>query len=187
MENMFKEGEADLRKRVKLSVPKLIKEIFDKDIEYFNIKLEKLCNIIVQEMGYESVLRIQDKLKNERKIPITFNLKERNTKFLQDMIKRSPEKLETEFFRSLFSTYCNLHPSLRERIIKKNLYFEIELSIKEKLPIKISYNNEVIDILPIIFLRNSLTDYNSLECINKKSKETIILQLKNIEILHTNL
>lgn len=60
---MFKEGKADLRKRVKLSVPKLIKEIFDKDIEYFNIKLEKLCNIIVQEMGYEPVLRIQDKLK----------------------------------------------------------------------------------------------------------------------------
>ncbi|MGL5764040.1 MAG: hypothetical protein ACRCX8_00220 [Sarcina sp.] len=176
-----------MRKRVKLSIPKLIKEILDKDIEYFNIKLEKLCNIIVQEMGYEPVLRIQDKLKNERKIPITFNLNERNTKFLQDMIKCSPEKLETEFFRSLFSTYCNLHPSLREKVVKKNLYLEIEISIKEKLPIKVSYNNKVIDILPITFLRDILTDYNSLECTNEESKETMVLQLKNIEILNTNL
>lgn len=187
MVNIFKERKVDLRKRVKLSIPKLIKEILDKDIEYFNIKLEKLCNIVVQEMGYEQVLRIQDKLKNERKIPITFNLNERNTKFLQDMIKCSPEKLETEFFRSLLSTYCNFHPSLREKIIKKNLHLEIELSIKEQLPIKISYNNKIIDILPITFLRDTLTEHNSLECLNNETKEKIVLQLKNIEILNTNL
>lgn len=170
-----------MRKRIKLSIPKLIKEILDQDTTYFNIKLERLCNLIVQEMGYEPTLRIQDKLKTERKIPITFNLNERNTNYLQNMILNSTEKVETEFFRSLLSTYANLHPSLREKVIKKNLYLELELTIRDSLTIKISYDNKITDILPLSFQRDKTNGYNWLEA--KVDTEKYLFRLRDIDIL----
>ncbi|MGL5596253.1 MAG: hypothetical protein ACRDDH_20155 [Cetobacterium sp.] len=170
-----------MRKRIKLSIPKLIKEILDQDTFYFEIKLERLCNIIVQEMGYEPTLRIQDKLKNERKIPITFNLNERNSSYIQNMILNSSENIETEFFRSLLSTYANLHPSLRERVVKKSIYTDIELAIKEKLNLKISYQDKIIDIIPLIFQRDDESNYNQLQGII--NSERIIFRLKDIDIL----
>lgn len=170
-----------MRKRIKLSIPKLIKEILDQDTFYFEIKLERLCNIIVQEMGYEPTLRIQDKLKNERKIPITFNLNERNSSYIQNMILNSSENIETEFFRSLLSTYANLHPSLRERVVKKSIYTDIELAIKEKLNLKISYQDKIIDIIPLVFQRDDESNYNQLQGI--LNSERIIFRLKDIDIL----
>ncbi|MGL5350878.1 MAG: hypothetical protein ACRDA0_10000 [Cetobacterium sp.] len=170
-----------MRKRIKLSIPKLIKEILDQDTFYFEIKLERLCNIIVQEMGYEPTLRIQDKLKNERKIPITFNLNERNSSYIQNMILNSSENIETEFFRSLLSTYANLHPSLRERVVKKSIYTDIDLAIKEGYNIKISYEHKIIDITPLSFQRTNDSNYNYLEGV--LNNEKYLFKLKNIDIL----
>ncbi len=136
-------------------------------------------------MGYENTLRIHDKLKNERKIPITFNLTERNTKYLTNMILNSSEKVEAEFFRSLLSTYANLHPSLRERVIKKNLYLELEIAIKENLLIKISHDNKIIDVSTLSFKRDSDTGYNCVEVIC--NKERYIFKIKDIEILKANI
>ena len=171
MQNKTIERNSDLRKRVKISIPKLIKEILDKDISYFNIKLEKLCNVIVQEMGYEPLLRIH----------ITFNLTERNTGFLQDMIRNSSEKTESEYFRCLLSTYSNLHPSIRERIIKKNLFLDIERALKENLTVKISYSNMILNTRFILFVRDSQNEYNHIDIDNS---ELITLCLKDIEILN---
>lgn len=182
--SIVKETE-DLRKRIKLSIPKLIKEILDKDIDYYGIKIEKLCNIVVQEMGYEEVLRIHDKLKSDRKIPITFNLTDRNTKFLPSMLTNSSEKMETEFFRSLFSTYANLHPSLRERVVKKSVYIELELAIKNHTEVKISYENKISDVIPLSFQRDEETGYNYLEV--EVFGERFLYRLKDIEILKINL
>lgn len=182
--NIIEETE-DLRKRIKLSIPKLIKEILDKDTEYYGIKLEKLCNVVVQEMGYEETLRIHDKLKSDRKIPITFNLTDRNTKFLPSMLANSSEKMETEFFRSLLSTYTNLHPSLRERVIKKSAYIELELAIKNQTEVKISYESLILDIVPLSFRRDEETGYNYLEA--ESLGERYLYRLKDIEILKINL
>lgn len=157
----------------------------DEDIKYFEIKLEKLCNIVLQEMGYETILRIHDKLKSERKIPITFNLTERNTKYLANMIANSSENVEAEFFRSLLSTYANLHPSLRERVIKKNLYLELEIAIKENLLIKISHDNKIIDVNILAFKRDSNTGYNCVEA--TCNKERYIFKIRDIEILKANI
>lgn len=174
-----------MRKRVKLSIPKLIKEILDKDTDYFGIKLEKLINIVVQEMGYEELLRIHDKLKSDRKIPITFNLNDRNTKFLPNMIANTGEKLETEFFRSLLSTYANLHPSLRERVVRKSIYIELELAIKSGSGIKLSVEGRIVDVTAISLQRDDESGYNYLEVV--QFRERYLYRLKDIEILKINL
>lgn len=136
-------------------------------------------------MGYESTLRIHDKLKNERKIPITFNLTERNTKYLSNMIANSSEKVEAEFFRSLLSTYANLHPSLRERVIKKNLYIELEIAIKENVLVKISHDNKILDVHVLDFKRDFTTGYNCVEVIVNKEKH--LFKIRDIELLKVNI
>lgn len=176
-----------MRKKIKVSVPKLVKDILTLDLEAFNVKLEKLCNIIIQEMGYDSFLPLHEKMKNEKTTILSFNLNKKNSQFLSDMIKNSSEDLESEFFRSLFSSYSNLHPTLREKLIKKNTYLEIELSIKFKLPLKISFKEQILDIKPLKFTRNSPFDYNLVECLNLNNNTILILELRFIEILNTKL
>lgn len=170
-----------MRKRVRVSLPKLIKEILSQDLLYFGLKMEKLCNLVVQELGYDKTLRIHDKIKDERKVTIHFNLTERNTMFFKDMLNESDEEVETEYFRRLLSTYANLHPSIRERIIKSYLFKELLYAIKQKRLIKVAINKEIYDILPLELSRDEETGYNLLKA--KNGSGIYFYKIKEIELL----
>lgn len=170
-----------MRKRVKVSIPKLIKEILTKDVEYFSLKRERLCNIILQEMGYDKTLRLHDKITSDRKISINFNLNERNTLFFKDMIKESEEEIEAEFFRRLLSTYGNMHPSLREKVVRKEFFRELEYAIKRSCYIKIANGNEVLNVLPLEILRDQEHGYNLIKV--KKDEEIYIYKAQELELL----
>jgi len=170
-----------LRKRIKVSLPKLIKDLLNEDLIYFELKMERLCNLIVQEMGYDQTLRLHEKIVNDKKANVYFNLNSRNTSFFKDMLEESEENLETEYFRRLLSTYVNLHPSIRERVIKKRLFLEIETAIKNSIEIKIAVNKEIYNVIPLEILRDSKTNYNLLKV--KNNEEVFLYKIKNIEIL----
>lgn len=47
-----------MRKKVRLSISRLVYEVMEKDIAYFGMKRETLYNSILQGIGFENVLEI---------------------------------------------------------------------------------------------------------------------------------
>lgn len=170
-----------MRKRVKITLPKLIKEILNEDLIYFDLKMENLCNIIVREMGYDQTLRLHDRLSNKEKTSINFNLNRRNSMFFSNMLEESEENVEAEYFRRLLSTYANLHPSIRERIVKKTMFIELEDAVKKKLGIKIAKGQEVYNVIPLGMERDKKTGYNLLKI--KLNEEIVLYKVTDIELL----
>lgn len=170
-----------MRKRIKISLPKLIKEILNEDLIYFELKMENLCNIIVREMGYDQTLRLHDRISNEEKASINFNLNKRNSIFFNNMLEESEENIEAEYFRRLLSTYVNLHPSIRERIVRKTTFIELEYAIKKKLEIKIAKGKEIYNVIPLGIERDRKIGYNLLK--TKLNEEIILYKITDIELL----
>lgn len=170
-----------MRKKIKITVPKLVKEILEQDMEYFNYTKEKLCNLIIQELGYEKTIPLYEKMENEDKAIITFNLYEKNTAYFNDMLKESKEETERDFLRRIFSTYINFHPSIREKVIRKELFTELEKAQKRNKMIKISHKAEILTIKALGLERNNETGYNYIRAI-KENKECLY-EVKNIESL----
>ncbi len=174
-------GDIGTRRRVRLSIPKLIKEVLLEDMKYFNLKMDKLCNMIVEEMGYSKLLKFHKKLRLEKKLIINFNLTQRNTKYFKDMVRLSKEDTEAEFLRSLLSTYANLHPFLREKLLYSSKFNKLEEAIKTKNQIRVEIEGKILEIEPLYFSRNEHTKYAVL---NFKEKEGIYqYNFKEIEIL----
>ncbi len=170
-----------MRKRAKVTLPKLIKEILLQDLNYFGLKMETLCNLIIKEMGYDKTLRVHDIISSEKKVMISFNLNERNTRFFRDMLDESEEEIETEYFRRLLSTYTNFHPSIRERIIKRNLFRELEYAIRKGLEAKLAIQKKVCDVSPLEVIRDQETGYNLLRV--KFGNEIVSYKVREIELL----
>lgn len=170
-----------MRRRVRLSIPKLIKEVLQEDMVYFNIKMDRLTNTIVKEMGYSNLLKLHENLKLERKLVINFNLNERNTRYFKDMVKLSEEETEAEFLRDLLSTYANLHPFVREKILCKIKFQELEEAIRRKYQIRVEVEGKILDIEPLGFSRDKDTKYASLKF--QSDKKMYDQRVKDIEIL----
>ena len=105
-----------MRKRVRVSVPNFVREILENDMKYYDFSKDKICNIIIQRLGFENTQSLHKKVVDNTSI-LNFNLNEKNTELFDKMFILSKEKIESEFFRRIFSTYVNFHPFLREKII----------------------------------------------------------------------
>ena len=100
-----------MRRKVRVTFPKLVQEVLRADREYFEMKGETLFNLIVEGLGFERGLEIGLDTIDEKK-SILFTLNEKNTKLFPDMLKLSHIEEEGVFLKNLFITYANLHPSL---------------------------------------------------------------------------
>nr|WP_307776580.1 hypothetical protein [uncultured Cetobacterium sp.] len=170
-----------MRKKIKVSIPRLIKEIIELDVKYFGYTREKLCNIILQELGYQKTIRLHEKMEDEEKTTLTFNLYEKNTMFFTDMLRESGEDTEREFLRRVFSTYINLHPSLREKLIRKDIFLELEKAKKRNKELKICHNNQVLTVKPLGLERDSEDGYNYLKVLVDKNQ--YLYKIKDISFL----
>lgn len=170
-----------MRKKIKVSIPRLVKEILEQDMEYFNYTREKLCNLIIQELGYEKTIPLHEKMEDEDKVVINFNLYEKNTIYFNDMLKESKEETEREFLRRIFSTYVNFHPSIREKVIRKELFNELEKARKRNKMIKVSHKTEILTIKALGLERDNETGYNYIRAI--KDNQEYLYKVKDIESL----
>lgn len=166
---------------MRLSIPKLVKEVLMEDMAYFNLKKDRVCNVIVKEMGYSSLLKLHENLKLERKLVINFNLNERNTRYFKDMVKLSKKETEAEFLRSLLSTYANFHPFLREKVLYKVKFKELEQAIKCKEQIRAEIEGEILELEPLGFSRDEVSKYAILKF--QVGKKLFDQRVKDIEIL----
>ena len=168
-----------MRKKLKgFAVPMLVHEIIYADSQYFSLKKETLCNMVVQGLGFERLTDIGNDILDKTKI-LGFNLNDINTELFPEMLKQSRANTESEFVRKIFFTYINLHPCLRERILYKNIFLEVEQAILNKKKLKIYFNKKVLDILPIALERNPETGFNSLKA--QIGTEIFLYEMKDIE------
>ena len=174
-----------MRKKVRITLPKLIKDVLSEDLNYFEMKMEKLCNIIIQETGYDPTLRIHDMLKEDIKEQLGFNLTEYNTKIYKNMVKESEETTEAEFFRRLLSTYANLNPVIRERIVFKQRFNLLFAALKSKRKVRVMLHNEIFDLQLIKIIKSSNTGYNHViaKKFDDKIKEYRIREIEILKIL----
>ena len=96
------------------------------------------------------------------------------------MFTLSKEKIESEFFRRIFSTYVNFHPFLREKVLNTELFQVLENAIKNKHKLKIYYEKKLLDIYPVAFERN--TDLYTILKAKKDGKE-FLFEVRYIEVL----
>ena len=104
-----------MRRKIRVTFPKLVQEVLQIDQEYFNLKKETLYNLIIEGLGFQEVTSIGLDIIDEKR-SINFNLNEKNSKLFSEMLKKSgmSELSEGEFLKRVFLTYANLHPSIRE-------------------------------------------------------------------------
>ncbi len=168
-----------MRKKVKGSaIPMLVHEIINVDTKYFSLKKETLCNMVVQGLGFEKLTDIGSDILDKTK-SLSFNLNDINTELFPEMLKQSHARTESEFIRQMFFTYINLHPCLRERILHKSIFMEVERAILNKRKLKIYFNKNVLDVLPIALERNPETGFNNLKV--QVGEEIILYEMKGVE------
>ena len=168
-----------MRKKLKgFAVPMLVHEIIYADSQYFSLKKETLCNMVVQGLGFERLTDIGNDILDKTK-SLGFNLNDINTELFPEMLKQSRANTESEFVRKIFFTYINLHPCLRERILYKSIFMEVEQAILSKKKLKIYFNKKVLDIIPIALERNPETGFNSLKA--QVGTEIFLYEMKDIE------
>ena len=171
-----------MRKRVRVSIPNFVREILDNDMEYYSFSKDKICNIIIQRLGFENTQSLHKKVVDNTSI-LNFNLNEKNTELFDEMFNLSKEKIKSEFFRKIFSTYANFHPFLREKVLNIELFKELENAISKSYKLKIYYQKKLLDIYPIAFERN--TDLYTILKAKKEGKE-FLFEVRFIEILKVN-
>ena len=171
-----------MRKKIRVKIPKLAYEVISKDVEYFNLKKETLYNIIIKELGFERFTEIgYDIFSLDEKRESYFNLNEINTELVPKMMDFHCMETDIDMIIKIFITYTNLHPAVRERVIYKNLFLRVEQAIKDKKNIKIYFNKEIIDIVPLALERDSKNGYNFLKA--KQGKDFYLYEMKNIEFV----
>ena len=141
-----------MRRKARVTFPKLVQEVLLQDKEYFHLKKETMCNLIVEGLGFVQYSTLGVELMDKNK-SITFNLNEKNTKLLPEMLKIANIS-EGEFFRKIFILYANLHASLREKILFKDKFLRIEQAILHRKKIKIYHEDKLEEVEPIAFERN---------------------------------
>lgn len=176
----LKVKEGVMRKKIRVKIPKLVYDTILQDIEYMNLKRETMYNIILQELGFEKINEIGKEILNlDEKRQIAFNLNDMNTNLIEDMKKTQNFNTDGELIIKVFSTYANLHPAVRERVIRKDFFLRLETSIKEKIEVTIRYeSNKIQKVLPLSFERDKEYEYNYLKV--RVEKEEFLYEVRDI-------
>ena len=76
-----------MRRKIRVTFPKLVQEVLQIDQEYFNLKKETLYNLIIEGLGFQEITSIGADIIDEKR-SINFNLNEKNSKLFSEMLKK---------------------------------------------------------------------------------------------------
>ena len=87
-----------MRRKIRVTFPKLVQEVLQIDQEYFNLKKETIYNLIIEGLGFQEISSIGADIIDEKR-SINFNLNEKNSKLFSEMLRKSGlnELSEAEF------------------------------------------------------------------------------------------
>ena len=134
-----------MSKKIKVTLPQNIFEIIKNDISDFNMTSNYFMNYIF--------LNLNDKYKNfkgnpaiaeqsKEKSSIQFNLNKESSLIYYDVLRDNNAQNESEFMRSLLIRYATNPKNKRELFIFKESVERINLAIKDKKNVYITFNDD---------------------------------------------
>ena len=134
-----------MSKKIKVTLPQNIYEIIKNDISDFNMTSTYFMNYIF--------LNLNDKYKNfkgnpaiaeqsKEKSSIQFNLNKESSLIYYDVLRDNNAQNESEFMRSLLIRYATNPKNKRELFIFKESVERINLAIKDKKNVYITFNDD---------------------------------------------
>jgi len=134
-----------LSKKIKVTLPQNIYEIIKNDIDDFNMTSNHFMNYIF--------LNLNEKYKNfkgnpaiagqsKEKSSIQFNLNKESSLIYYDVLRDNNAQNESEFMRSLLIRYATNPKNKRELFIFKESVERINLAIKDKKNVYITFNDD---------------------------------------------
>lgn len=134
-----------IRKKIKMPVPRYVNEILEQDCNHFGLTREKLCNEIILKVGYKPLAPYHKLMVFEDKIEIQFNLQKECESYYDDICKEYGSTTDAELVRTILSTYINLSPFVREKLIRdRKVMFLMDL-LKGKHLVKIDMGEEILE------------------------------------------
>ena len=134
-----------MSKKIKVTLPQNIYEIIKNDISDFNMTSNYFMNYIF--------LNLNEKYKNfkgnpaiaeqsKEKSSIQFNLNKQNSLIYYDVLRENNAQNESEFMRSLLIRYATNPKNKRELFIFKEFFERLNLAIKDKKNVYITFNDD---------------------------------------------
>ena len=133
-----------MSKKIKVTLPQNIYEIIKNDIDDFNMTSNYFMNYIF--------LNLNEKYKNfkgnpsiagqsKEKASIQFNLNKESNLIYYDVLRENNAQNESEFMRSLLIRYATNPKNKRELFIFKESVERLNLAIKDKKSVYITFND----------------------------------------------
>lgn len=175
-----------MEKKIRVTLPKRINEILENDIEEFFIKKNTLLNYIYEEKTKESQSKKNLKVLKEESAIIQFNLNKKNLEGYYNFLEENSIQNESEFFREILIEYANESKKKRERFLYKEIVDRINLAIKDKKIVRITFRDgKYVEVEPYLIESSKLEVANYVFCYNLKEKKWKNYKIKYIKTIYT--
>lgn len=134
-----------MSKKIKVTLPQNIYEIIKNDIEDFNMTSNYFMNFIFFNLNdkYKDLKGNPHLVEEEqKKESIQFNLNKQNSLIYYDVLRENNAQNESEFMRSLLIRYATNPKNKRELFIFKEFFERLNLAIKDKKNVYITFNDD---------------------------------------------
>lgn len=177
-------------KKIKVTIPKSIYEIVRNDLNDFGISNNHFMNYLFSNLkdNYEDYgsknIEIPS-LSKEKKF-IQFNLNKENSLVYYEVLRDKKVLNESEFMRNLLLKYSSNQKNIRELFIFKEVIERINLAIKDRKNIVITFNDErKTTVTPYHIGSSELEIANYIFCYDIEEKRYKNYKLSNLKQVYT--
>lgn len=168
--------------KVRVTLPEYIYNTILNDENDFEIKKNKLCNIIFKVYNEQVNFEGNDIMSKYSQI-LQFSLSNDNRDIYADIEKRYKIQSKADYFRKIFFLYSDLPKYKREILIFDENYRMINSAIKNKRKLKIKYQNEYRIVDPYFIKNTEGEARNYMFCYCNKHNEYRNYRLINIKAI----
>lgn len=156
-----------MKKKIRVLVPKLVKDTIESDCKVWGITKERLCNEILLKFSLKMNTSYKEEMIFEEKEYIQFNLNKTNQTYYFDLLEQSITTNESEVLRNIFLSYARLVPFLREIYLFRERIIFLNLVNKECRTLKLETPMGIIEGKIEKLFRCEETDYLKIK-VNKE-------------------
>lgn len=177
-------------KKIKVTIPKNIYDIVKNDLSDFGLSNNYFMNYLFINLkdSYEDYVNknIDIPVLNKEKKFIQFNLNKENSLIYYDVLRDKKVLNESEFMRNLLIKYCANQKNVRELFIFKEIIERINMAIKDKKNVVVTFNDErKATVTPYHIGSSDLEIANYIFCYDVEEKKYKNYKLSNLKQVYT--